>query len=217
MNPRTLTCTCYPQFLHITDKGVLRPSPPTIIKASTDKDSAFKNVNKDGLYVWDSAQQAYAAEDPYKHNSLPVKAADVPVATLVGTLASSTFPEANQIYPPRFSNYGNVFDHIDPFTTKPVCDPEGAISHQNSCVNGVKVSSSGTLDACRKDVQGDSRCKKVMYSPSQSKGWGCYCCTTEAQQFHNYWSIYDKFLSDEDANCNDFQYGAYEMPATTPS
>ena len=189
--------TCYPQFTpyHGQKAFLWSQSSPTILKKPTDKleiHDAFKNVDKDGMYIWDKASGAYVAEDHNKHSSLPVKAADVPVATFVGTLASSSYSDASQIYPPRFSSYGNVFEDVDPFYKAPKCDPEGLVAEKHSCNSGAKVSSAGDLDACRADVQKDSRCLQVMYSRSYSFSWGCYCCTAEGIGSHPNWSIFQR-------------------------
>ena len=74
-------------------------------------------LNRDGVpgfYKWDDATRQFA---PYKTGSdtlLPARV-NVPVATLAGTLAAASAPDARQIYPAMYAASGNTFVMPDPF------------------------------------------------------------------------------------------------------
>ncbi len=68
----------------------------------------------DGVYKWDAASRGYVATEPAADALKPAKVR-VPVATLIGTLAAATSPDARQIYPAMLAQSGNTFMMPDPF------------------------------------------------------------------------------------------------------
>lgn len=68
-----------------------------------------------GVYKWDdNARQYMPAAIPEADMQAPQRT-NVPVATLMGTLAAATSPDARQIYPPIYAASGNTFVAPDPF------------------------------------------------------------------------------------------------------
>lgn len=67
-----------------------------------------------GIYRWDAAASRYVSATPAT-NALTPERVNVPVATLIGTIAAASSPDARQIYPAMLAQSGNTFVMPDPF------------------------------------------------------------------------------------------------------
>jgi len=96
--------SCFPQYTayHAWQIQDWSQSRPTI--TSVD--------DTPGIYTWDPDSRAMVETGPVEAGSMNPVAIDVPVTTVIGTLAHR--PESSRVYPPIHWSSGNAFAYVSP-------------------------------------------------------------------------------------------------------